>query len=232
MEDMFYDCDSLTSVDLSSFDISRSNNMGRMFYSCEQLKSIFVSENFVVPQSAVTDEMFLNCYELVGGKGTVYDSRYLDGTYAKIDDGQYSESPGYLTALSSGTVLAAYGDPIEGATITVTQTESSTVKTIATATTDEIGAYTIALSYDTGYVTFSCSKEGYTFEDQYKEIETTPVVTDFNASASNEILTPNSVTSANDCASSINDATICDVKQIDKQIADKESATCKDCSNF
>ncbi len=43
-------------------------------------------------------DMFSSCTSLVGGKGTVYDSNNKGGTYARIDGGPNSTTPGYFTA--------------------------------------------------------------------------------------------------------------------------------------
>ena len=39
--------------------------------------------------------MFSGCTNLIGGEGTVYDSKHTDYTYARIDGG--TEAPGYFT---------------------------------------------------------------------------------------------------------------------------------------
>ena len=41
--------------------------------------------------------MFLDCTELVGGQNTAYNSSFIDKTYARMDGGPTSETPGYLT---------------------------------------------------------------------------------------------------------------------------------------
>ena len=40
---MFYECFSLKSIDLSSFNTTNVNNMGNMFFECSSLKSIDLS---------------------------------------------------------------------------------------------------------------------------------------------------------------------------------------------
>ena len=63
MEDMF-DCGMLTSLDLSSFDTSSVTNMTSMFYGCNNLSTITGLENF--DTSKVTDmkNMFRGCTKL------------------------------------------------------------------------------------------------------------------------------------------------------------------------
>ena len=43
MEGMFYECISLTSINLSSFNTEKVNNMMCIFYRCEKLKEINLS---------------------------------------------------------------------------------------------------------------------------------------------------------------------------------------------
>lgn len=45
--------------------------------------------------------MFLGCNNLVGGKETTYNSSKIDKTYARVDEGPTSSTPGYLTYKSN-----------------------------------------------------------------------------------------------------------------------------------
>ena len=99
MEFMFEDCGSLTVADLSAFDTANVSRMGAMFSGCEELTTIYASAKFVT--SAVTDDMegedmFMDCWNLVGGSGTAFDEDCTDMTYARIDGG--ASNPGYFTA--------------------------------------------------------------------------------------------------------------------------------------
>lgn len=96
---MFYGCYALTSLDLSSFNTSSVTSMGGMFYSCRALITIYVSLDFVVSQVTSSGTMFSNCPQLVGGSGTVYNSNYIDKTYARIDNPP--DYPGYFTLKSA-----------------------------------------------------------------------------------------------------------------------------------
>ena len=98
---MFQNCSSLTTIDLSKFDISKVTNLNAMFSGCSSLTTIYVSEfnsetNTGWTTSAVTNSsnMFSNCTKIVGGNGTTYNSSYVDKTYAVIDK---TGTPGYLT---------------------------------------------------------------------------------------------------------------------------------------
>ena len=123
MSSMFFDCMSLTSLDLSHFDTGKVTNMAGMFKACGQLKSLDLS-SFATRQVTGMSSMFFNCYSLktvyvkedyyywetsnvkisenmfegcisiVGGGGTTYDANNIDKAYARIDT---ERSPGYFT---------------------------------------------------------------------------------------------------------------------------------------
>jgi hypothetical protein len=67
-----------------------------MFCDCKNLKTIYVGDGWNTNKVETSKEMFDNCTNLVGGKGTKYNSEVRDKTRAKIDGGK--ENPGYLTA--------------------------------------------------------------------------------------------------------------------------------------
>ncbi|HFK2761864.1 TPA: BspA family leucine-rich repeat surface protein, partial [Enterococcus faecalis] len=63
MDSMFYSCDSLTSLDLSNFNTSNVTTMDSMFYSCSSLTSLDVS-NFNTSNVTNMDSMFYSCSSL------------------------------------------------------------------------------------------------------------------------------------------------------------------------
>jgi surface protein len=115
MAGMFQQCSSITTLNLSSFDTKIVTSMFRMFYYCNNLRTVYVSDNFVT--TALTNDnvmsgnnvigtnssnLFNGCSKLVGGAGTTYtSSNPTDKTYARIDyiDTEHPENskPGYFT---------------------------------------------------------------------------------------------------------------------------------------
>ena len=91
---MFNGCQSLTSLDLNSFNISNVTTMREMFSGCLILTTIFCQNDWST-STAISDNMFLSCDNLVGGKGTTFDSNVIDATYARPDGG--TGKPGYFT---------------------------------------------------------------------------------------------------------------------------------------
>ena len=96
MQSMFFYCESLTNLDVSNFNTSNVTDMHGMFRDCEILKTIYVGKGWNTSKIEDSEDMFENCTNLVGGKGTTFDSEITDITRAKIDGGK--ENPGYLTA--------------------------------------------------------------------------------------------------------------------------------------
>ena len=92
----FSDLKTLKVLDLSSFDTSNVINMGSMFNSDANLKTIIVSDKFVVDQVVNSTNMFNECNSLVGGRGTVWDTNHIDKEYAHYDYGVHN--PGYFNA--------------------------------------------------------------------------------------------------------------------------------------
>lgn len=121
MRDMFCDCASLTSVDLSNFDTKNVTNMigmfarmysleyldllsfdtqnlieaNQMFSEAKLLKAIYVSDRWQLPHLIDGVSMFGQCTNLVGENGTVYVSNKSDNTMAVID----GTTAGYLSSV-------------------------------------------------------------------------------------------------------------------------------------
>ena len=109
LESMFSGCTGLTSLDLSSFNTTNVTRMNSMFYECTALTTIYVSSGWSTAAVTESSDMFTNCYNLVGGKGTTWNaSNPTDKTYAHIDGGP--SNPGYFTAKNAGLRGDVNGD--------------------------------------------------------------------------------------------------------------------------
>lgn len=97
MGSMFADCLNILCIDLRSFETNSVIRMDSMFCYCTSLSKIITSEKFLTGKVEVSDDMFVGCKSLVGGKGTTYDSKKIDKEYARIDKGM--DNPGYFTAV-------------------------------------------------------------------------------------------------------------------------------------
>ena len=85
-----------TTLDISNFDTSNVTNMSSMFTNASDLETIYVSDKFVKKAGLNSNLMFQNASSLVGQSGTTYDSNYVNGSYAVVDD-PINGNPGYLT---------------------------------------------------------------------------------------------------------------------------------------
>lgn len=109
---MFISDTSLKSLDLSSFDTQNCIDTNQMFRDCYNLKSIYVSDTFVMTKVYNSTQMFLNCISLIGGAGTTFDPSFIDGTAAHIDGGV--SNPGYFTAIFQKPIETGSVINIEG----------------------------------------------------------------------------------------------------------------------
>jgi surface protein len=132
MSEMFYDCSSLTELDVSGFDTSNVTNMSEMFAGCRSittldlfnwssaslsangatsmfayctsLQTIYTSESFDLSTKKSSADVFTNCYYLVGGLGTSYNSSHVNYAYGHLDS---VSNPGYFTYYLPITGIAA-----------------------------------------------------------------------------------------------------------------------------
>ena len=95
MSSMFQES-KIIELDISNFDTNKVTNTQRMFSNMTNLKTIYVSDKFILDKVTSSADMFLFCENLVGGAGTKYSPTFNDKTYARIDGGE--ASPGYFTA--------------------------------------------------------------------------------------------------------------------------------------
>ncbi len=136
MQDLFQSTSKIKEIDLSSFDTSKVTNMNNMFYNANGLTTIYVGDKFVRLQVTSSNSMFGNCYKLVGGAGTVYDSNFTDRFYAHIDGGKYD--PGYFTRVIASSKVSFNPN---GGTITIPHIYSINRKPITTLPTPNYDNY-------------------------------------------------------------------------------------------
>ena len=99
MYGMFWECWSLTRLDLTNFYTANVTDMGNMFAVCRSLTTINVSSGWTTANVVQSSAMFEGCTSLVGGNGTTYNSNHTDVAFAHIDS---ENAPGYLTGDTSG----------------------------------------------------------------------------------------------------------------------------------
>ena len=104
MGGMFYGCFSLTSLDVTGFNTQNVENMRLMFQGCSALTTIYAGSEWTTANVTDSNDMFADCTNLVGGKGTTYDANHIDKEYAHIDGG--SSNPGYFTDKNATPAIA------------------------------------------------------------------------------------------------------------------------------
>ena len=93
MSSMFQSCSIRSSLDLTSFNTANVTDMSSMFEHCRLLKSIFVSDKFVTNQITNGDNMFNDCTNLRG-----YNDSKIDHNYANCSQPGYFD-PGFEYAM-------------------------------------------------------------------------------------------------------------------------------------
>ena len=75
-------------LDLSNFDTSNVENTDMMFYSCVNLKTIYVSDKWNNNKVTNSSNMFHNCKKLIGKIS--YDNTKIDINYANYETGYFT----------------------------------------------------------------------------------------------------------------------------------------------
>ena len=120
---MFSSCSSLTRLDLSNFNTSKVTNMNYMFSKCYSLNTIYADDAKWRTYN-VNDgkSVFVDCWRLIGGRGTTFYKDFTEVTYARVDkNGQPGyfmqkpnddEEPGLYAILADGKLTIYYDSPI------------------------------------------------------------------------------------------------------------------------
>ena len=99
-------------LDLTGFDTSKVTNMEQMFCGCTSVKAIVIGDKWKTTQVTVSDNMFGDCFALVGEDGTTYVWAAIDATKAHAGTGGYLTSNSLYdnaTTTDKYDVLAAAG---------------------------------------------------------------------------------------------------------------------------
>ena len=99
---MFGGCSSLEELSLITFDTSNIESISSMFNYDSSLRTIYVSDFWDTNDLSYGYDVFYGDNNLVGEKGTTYDSEHTDYEYAIVDDAP--DHPGYLTHADVHTV--------------------------------------------------------------------------------------------------------------------------------
>ena len=107
---MFFQCYSLTFLDLSNFDTQNVTNMYGMFYGCVNLATIYASDKFVTTACLEDIGMFFDCKKLVGA--VPYDPNRVGKEMANYTTGYftYKAASGIDAVSTTDNIAAEYYD--------------------------------------------------------------------------------------------------------------------------
>ena len=107
LANMFNGCESLASINLSSFSSNYISDVTAMFKNNKSLKTIVASNSFAVKNKS-GDDMFEGCDVLEGGAGTKFSvAGVTNSSYAQVDEG--TSNPGYFTWAGDVTITFVGG---------------------------------------------------------------------------------------------------------------------------
>ncbi len=89
---MFYDCYALTSLDVSNFDVTSVTDFTSMFSGCKVLTSIYCNDDWQNATVQKSGDMFFVCYKLKGA--VVYDASKVDVSMANPTTGYFTKKTG------------------------------------------------------------------------------------------------------------------------------------------
>ena len=90
MRGMFDGCSGLISLDVTHFNTANVTDMSYMFYGCNKLKEIYVSDKFVTDDVISSEYMFMGCSSLSGDIDWK-SVKVSNKTYAKTDGGYFRD---------------------------------------------------------------------------------------------------------------------------------------------
>ena len=94
MNGLFHGCESLISLDLNSFNTDNVNDINDMFGYCSALTTIYWDVDLSERIGLLSTNMFRSCTSLKGGNGTEFNSGKTDASYARLDE---EGTPGYFS---------------------------------------------------------------------------------------------------------------------------------------
>ena len=69
-----------------------------MLKGCSNLETLYTNNELDLSEVTDSNNLFYGCTSIVGQNGTVYNSSFINKTYARLD---IEENPGYLTYIGN-----------------------------------------------------------------------------------------------------------------------------------
>ena len=106
LDGLFQGCSSLQTLDLSSFSTGGANSVTDMFDGCSALRTIYVSEDFIIPYRVKSSNMFRDCHLLKGAIS--FEPTKKNETYANYKSGYLTKKVG----TNGNEIIGATGSPL------------------------------------------------------------------------------------------------------------------------
>ena len=126
MKFMFEACTTLTSLDVSNFNTAKVTDINYMFSNCSALTTIYASDNFVTDQVTYGNNMFYGCEKLKD-----YDGSKTDRNYANYRTGYFSK----LVGKNGDEKIGASGETLTAASLALDDEKDFVAYEPFTATT-------------------------------------------------------------------------------------------------
>ena len=173
MRETFLDCLKLRAFNFTKADCSKVTDMTRLFAgnsgstTSNAMVTIWCNADLTSKTASNCGDMFLNCQNIEGGKGTKYNASYIRNEYARPDGGPESEAPGYFTPTS---VLQDIKDEVYESLDALKKGENTKVDAIIAAAKSEVNAYVwdLNMTYDENVADFD-TEFSYTW---YMDVKT------------------------------------------------------------
>ncbi len=89
-EGMFFECSSLKTVNCGSLDLAGVDDVSMMFEECTALTTIYCDQAWSFADDK-SSQMFDSCTKLVGGSGVAYDANHVTAAYANPTTGYFTD---------------------------------------------------------------------------------------------------------------------------------------------
>lgn len=106
LDGLFKGCSSLQTLDLSSFSTGGASSVTDMFDGCSALRTIYVSEDFIIPYRVKSLNMFRDCHLLKGAIS--FEPTKKNETYANYKSGYLTKKVG----TNGNEIIGATGSPL------------------------------------------------------------------------------------------------------------------------
>ena len=106
LDGLFQGCSSLQMLDLSSFYTRGVGSVTDMFDGCSALRTIYVSEDFIIPYRVKSSNMFRDCHLLKGAIS--FEPTKKNETYANYKSGYLTKKVG----TNGNEIIGATGSPL------------------------------------------------------------------------------------------------------------------------